>query len=96
MLRKRKLNDVYSQWARVEEAGIAGHIREYTPREVLDFLACCGFVDIEVETCNVYRKSNPVEHHFWRAVSWPLPAMRENIACFAVKPRAQKPETDQG
>lgn len=95
ILRKRKLNDVYSQWARVEETGIAGHIREYTPREVSDFLADCGFSDIEVETCNVYKKSNPIEHHFWRTVSWPFTGMRENISCFAVKPRAPS-GADQG
>lgn len=43
--------DVYEQWRKLETVGHMGHVREYTAREVADFLRRVGF---EVE-CVVFR-----------------------------------------
>ena len=41
VLRKGKFQEVYMQWAMLEPAGIMGHVTEYTPSEIQDFLERC-------------------------------------------------------
>ncbi len=85
LIMRGTFQDVYAQWKDLESTGIMGHVTEYTPREMVEFLTRCGFADVRVATENVYRKKNAAEHHFWRAISVPFPKLRENICCFAKK-----------
>jgi hypothetical protein len=37
------MGDIYENFSALESGGIMGHIREYTPREVMEFLEKIGF-----------------------------------------------------
>lgn len=87
LLMRGTFQDVYAQWKDLETTGNMGHVTEYTPREMQDFLTHCGYADVTVTTANVYKKKNAIEHYFWRAVSVAFPRLRENICCVARKPR---------
>jgi SAM-dependent methyltransferase len=83
--RKGRFQDIYQQWKNLEETGLMGHVHEYSPREVGEFIKDCGYADVTTKTANVYRKG-VVENLFWRAMTTPLISMRENIICIARKP----------
>jgi 2-polyprenyl-3-methyl-5-hydroxy-6-metoxy-1,4-benzoquinol methylase len=85
VLRKGKFQEVYTQWAMLEPIGIMGHVTEYTPSEIQDFLERSGFKSVSTRTENVYKKSNKVEHYFWKTVSFPFRNMRETIISVARK-----------
>lgn len=84
VLRQRRFQVVYDQWASIEKRGFCGHVTEYTPRELEDFFTKCGFKEVRVRTQNVYGKRS-FENHAWRIITAPLSHMRENITVIARK-----------
>lgn len=71
---------LFAQWNHLRTMGWMGHVREYTSKEVADFLVASGFA---VERL-VYRGdwSNPLAH----AVSRVKPSLRPYFSCIAYKP----------
>src|SRR5690606_35036297 len=41
--RNKTNGDVYSEYMKLEKLGHMGHVREYTPKEMVIFLQKCGF-----------------------------------------------------
>ncbi len=78
--------NVFSQWNSLSTTGLMGHVTEYTPKEIHNFLISCGFIDVSVTTQNVYKKKNLVEHYFWRFVTGLFPLKKETIVAVAYKP----------
>ena len=85
VLLKRKYQEVYHQWSQLETKGLMGHVTEYTPAEIQDFLEKIGFREVVTRTKNVYKKQNSVEHYFWKGMSFPFRTMRETIIAVARK-----------
>lgn len=86
LMRKGKMpGKLYSTWKGAESGGYMGHIREYTPLEIKDYLPRIGFEDVSVKTLNVYSKSS-FETYAWRMISAPFPHGRETITSWARKP----------
>ena len=75
-----RMGGVYEQWNHLRTMGWMGHIREYTSKEVADFLLASGFVVDRI----VYRGkwSNPVAN----VVSALKPDLRPFFSCIAFKP----------
>lgn len=69
--------DVYAQYAKLEEIGHMGHVREYTVREVVEFLGNVGF---EVESIT-FRGGYP--GRVGRAASRLLPRLRPFVSYVA-------------
>ena len=63
----------------LEATGIMGHVTEYSPAEIQDFLERSGFASVQTKTRNVYDKANRIENYFWKIASYPFPNMRETI-----------------
>jgi predicted SAM-dependent methyltransferase len=84
VLRQRRFQHVYEQWASIEAQGFCGHVTEYTPREMEEFFSKCGFGEVRVETKNVYRKRG-FETIAWSMLTAPFRRMRETIVLTARK-----------
>jgi SAM-dependent methyltransferase len=71
---------VAEQWNHLRTMGWMGHVREYTSKEVADFLSANGFVVERV----VFRGewSNPIAN----VVSVLMPNLRPFFSCIAIKP----------
>jgi SAM-dependent methyltransferase len=85
VLIKRKFQQIYHQWSSLESTGVMGHVTEYTPAEIKDFLEKTGFTQVTTRTANVYKKDRKIEHYFWKAASFPFRTMRETIIATARK-----------
>lgn len=70
---------VYEQYASLEKMGFVGHVREYTSREVSDFLKNIGFKVENVIYRDIYK--NPIANVIGQLV----PRMRRNFTVIAVK-----------
>jgi len=77
-------SNIYSVWKGAETGDYLGHIREYTPREIAEYLPACGYSEVIVDTVNIYEKAK-VETLFWRAISAPFKNGKENIRAVAYK-----------
>jgi len=49
--------DIHTEWNKLNQIGHMGHVREYTPKEVCDFLKKCGFEIKEVIYRDNYEKT---------------------------------------
>ena len=85
LLRNRSYSccgDVYAEYRKLSELGHMGHVREYTTREVDDFLSRIGFEVRET----LFRGGYP---HLWSAVAvWLFPSLRPFVTFVATKTRA--------
>ena len=82
LLRNRSFSscgDVYAEYRKLTELGHMGHVREYTTREVVDFLAHIGFEVREM----LFRGNYP---HPWSAAAvWLFPSLRPFVTYAAIK-----------
>ncbi len=85
LLKRGGMRDgIYECWEGAETGGFLGHVREYTPREIANYLPACGYSKVMVDTVNVYDKSN-FETLAWKALSAPFRYGKENIRAIAYK-----------
>lgn len=75
---------IHSCWQGAEAGGYLGHVREYTPREIREYLKDCGYSSIHVDTVNVYKKDR-FETWIWSAITLPFKDGKENIRAIAYK-----------
>ena len=75
------LGGIYEQYQKLETLGHMGHVREYTSREVIDFLERIGFVVTKL-ICRGRYNSNVAQ-----AVARLSPTMRPFLTYVAEKPR---------
>jgi SAM-dependent methyltransferase len=75
---------VFEQYAKLETLGHMGHVREYTPREVREFLEKTGFSVVEV----VYRGS--YKNRLRRMATVVFPRLRPNFGILASKPAVNR------
>jgi SAM-dependent methyltransferase len=71
--------DVYSQFETLEKLGYMGHMREYTTREVAEFLEKVGFSMEKIIFRGQYNKN------LQRAISLVFPSLRPFISIVALK-----------
>jgi SAM-dependent methyltransferase len=69
----------FEQYAKLESLGHMGHVREYTAREVTEFLGACGFT---IRSC-IFRGTtrSRLEH----LAVWAFPCLRPYVTVVAVR-----------
>ncbi len=73
---------VYSEYEKLKTLGHMGHVREYTPKEVSDFLTRCGF---QIQR-SIFR--GPLHHWSERIVCSLFPRLKPYVSIIALKPRS--------
>jgi len=74
--------DIYSAYESIAKYGVMGHIREYTPTEVCDFLMKMGFAIREI----IFRGTYGSHRYSWkRLLTFVNPRLRPYMSFVALK-----------